>query len=83
MDKIKATSMTDEQLREALEQAETALHEMVYQHNVSALARPSDLKLARKNIARIKTELRARELKQLEEAGDLKRDRIRARRKKK
>ncbi|WCL82815.1 50S ribosomal protein L29 [Saprospira sp. CCB-QB6] len=83
MDKIKATSMTDEQLKEALEQAETALQEMVYQHNVSALARPSDLKLTRKNIARIKTELRARELKQLEEAGDLKRDRIRARRKKK
>jgi large subunit ribosomal protein L29 len=64
-----------------LENAETLYQDMLYNHNVASFENTSELTVARKNIARIKTAMRAIELKQQEENGELKRDRIRARRK--
>lgn len=81
MEKFDAKNMTAEQLNESLKEAENLYQEMLYNHNVAALENTSDLTIARKNIARIKTALRVIDLKQQEENGELKRDRIRARRK--
>jgi large subunit ribosomal protein L29 len=81
MEKFEAKDMTAEQLKESLNEAEALYQDMLYNHNVAALENSSELTVARKNIARIKTALRAIELKQQEENGELKRDRIRARRK--
>lgn len=81
MEKIDVKNMSAEQLKESLENAETLYQDMLYNHNVASLENTSELTVARKNIARIKTAMRAIELKQQEENGELKRDRIRARRK--
>jgi large subunit ribosomal protein L29 len=81
MEKFEAKDMTAEQLQESLNEAEVLYQDMLYNHNVAALENTSELTVARKNIARIKTALRTIELKQQEENGELKRDRIRARRK--
>lgn len=81
MEKFDAKDMTAEQLQVSLNEAEVLYQEMLYNHNVAALENPSELTVARKNIARIKTALRVIKLKQQEENGELKRDRIRARRK--
>ena len=85
MEKIeskKLSSMTLEELVTELESTETLYQEMLYNHNVSALTNVLEMKITRKNVARIKTEIRSRELAQLEQNGELGRDKIRARRKK-
>jgi large subunit ribosomal protein L29 len=81
MEKFDAKDMTAEQLQVSLNEAEVLYQDMLYNHNVAALENASELTIARKNIARIKTALRVIKLKQQEENGELKRDRIRARRK--
>ena len=54
--------LADKDLRDKLENAETALHQMKLNHAVSPLENPSQIKIARRDIARIKTELHQREL---------------------
>jgi len=83
MEKIEAKNLTDEQLSQELNSAELTYHELMYNHNVDGdknAKNTQELKIARKNIARIKTEIRSRELTQLEKSGELGRDRIRERR---
>ena len=85
MEKIESknlNSMTLEQLYTELENTETLYQETLYNHNVSAVSNANEMKITRKNVARIKTEIRSRELAQLEQNGELQRDKIRARRKK-
>jgi len=50
------------ELVEKIENAETALDKMKLNHQVTPLECPSQIKIARRDIARMKTELRQREL---------------------
>ena len=55
-------TLADQELREKLENAEAALQQMKLNHSVAPLEYPSQIKAARRDIARMKTELRQREL---------------------
>jgi large subunit ribosomal protein L29 len=60
--KIKEVNeLADKDLREKLELAEAALHQMKLNHSISPLENPSQIKAARRDIARMKTVLRQRE----------------------
>ena len=54
--------LADKDLREKLENAEAALQQMKLNHSVTPLENPSQIKAARRDIARMKTVLRQREL---------------------
>lgn len=54
--------LADKDLREKLEQAEVALNNAKFNHQVTPLENPSQIKAARRDIARMKTVLRQREL---------------------
>ena len=60
-EEIKELTTTD--LQDRLEQMEKEYRQMVINHSVSPLDNPAKIKADRRMIARIKTELRARELK--------------------
>ena len=76
MAKLELKDLDVQGLNQKLEETETMYHSMKYNNAVSSLENTSELKLVRRDIARIKTEIRAREL-----AGSTqKRDKIQARR---
>ena len=50
------------ELVEKLESAVDALNKKKLNHNITPLENPSEIKVARRDIARMKTELRQREL---------------------
>lgn len=76
-------SLSTEDLKVKLAEVEKAYEDLRFTHSVSSLSNPSTLGNLRRDIARIKTELRQRELTVLTESGQApKRDKIRARRKK-
>ena len=50
------------ELVEKLESTVDSLNKMKINHNVTPLENPSEIKVARRDIARMKTELRQREL---------------------
>ena len=54
--------LADKDLREKLEQTEEALIRMKLNHQVTPLENPMQIKGVRRDIARMKTELRQREL---------------------
>lgn len=54
--------LADKDLREKLEQTEAAFHNMKLNHQVTPLENPMQIKAVRRDIARMKTELRQREL---------------------
>ena len=60
MTEIKQRS--DKDLRERIENEVAAYNTMKMNHAVSPLENPSQIKAARRDIARLKTELRSREL---------------------
>ena len=55
--------LTDKELKDRLEQAEKDYVQLKIQHSISPLDNPAKITLDRRTIARMKTELRARELK--------------------
>jgi large subunit ribosomal protein L29 len=55
--------LTDKELKDRLEAAEKDYAQLKIQHSISPLDNPAKITLDRRNIARMKTELRARELK--------------------
>ncbi len=55
-------ALADNELREKLENAEAALSQTKLNHKITPLENPSQIKAARRDIARMKTELRQREL---------------------
>lgn len=79
--KLELHKLSIEELKAELATVEKQYQGMKYQNLVATLADTSKIAVMRRNVARIKTELRARELAELEKAGPLKRDKIRARRK--
>jgi|NOAtaT_6_FD_contig_41_7149088_length_973_multi_1_in_0_out_0_2 large subunit ribosomal protein L29 len=68
-----------EELAVELSNAELLSQDLRYNHSIASLQNTQELRLARKDIARIKTELRSRELSS---DNNLQRDKILARRKK-
>ena len=54
--------LSDKDLRERIENEVAAYNTMKLNHAVSPLENPSQIKAARRDIARLKTELRSREL---------------------
>ena len=54
--------LADKDLREKLEQTEAALNNQKLNHQVTPLENPMQIKAVRRDIARMKTELRQREL---------------------
>ncbi|KXA45264.1 50S ribosomal protein L29 [Prevotella corporis] len=55
-------SLESKELIEKIENAETALAKMKLNHQITPLENPSLIKAARRDIARMKTELHQREL---------------------
>ncbi len=55
--------LSDKELLERLDAAEKEYVQEKIQHSISPLDNPAKITLDRRNIARIKTEIRARELK--------------------
>ncbi len=62
MKKESFAEVTTQDLRDRLDQMELEYVQLKAQHAVSPLDSPSKITRARKEIARVKTELRAREL---------------------
>ena len=56
------TELADKDLREKLEQTVEAYNKMKLNHKVTPLENPSQIKATRRDIARMKTVLREREL---------------------
>lgn len=54
--------LADKDLREKLEQTVATLDKMKFNHQVTPLENPMQIKAVRRDIARMKTELRQREL---------------------
>ena len=59
MNELKELSAKD--LAEKLENAVAAYNQLKLNHNITPLENPSQIKIARRDIARMKTELRQRE----------------------
>lgn len=74
--KLDLENLTDQELNSELKTVEEHYNSLKLKHAVSQLTDTSELKKVRKNVARIKTEIRARQLKN----SDVPRDRIQARR---
>lgn len=55
--------LTDKELQDRLDAAEKEYIQLKIQHSISPLDNPAKITLDRRDIARMKTELRARELK--------------------
>ncbi|MBR6118645.1 MAG: 50S ribosomal protein L29 [Paludibacteraceae bacterium] len=54
--------LTTAEIQERLEAEKTSLLQMKLNHSISPLDNPLQIKVARRNIARLATELRAREI---------------------
>lgn len=76
MTKLKLDGLSVEDLRTELDKVEDQYQTMKFTNAVGNLENTSELKTVRRNIARIKTQLRAKEL----EGSTQKRDKIQARR---
>ncbi len=72
--------MSDEELLEQVQKAKKAYDEMRYEHSVTGIESPIALRKLRRDIARMLTELRKRELDRMSEDELAKRSKIRARR---
>ena len=59
--------LTEQELQERLESEETLLVRMKMNHAVSPLDNPNKIVETRRNIARLKTEVRARQIKEQSE----------------
>ena len=62
MNKAEIKELSTKELNERLEAAVVALNQLEINHSVSPLDNPAKITQARKMIARMKTELRSREL---------------------
>lgn len=54
--------LTTEELKERLDTEKANYRQMVMNHSISPIENPSQIKIARRTIARMNTELRQREL---------------------
>ena len=77
---LELQEFSDSDLVSELEGTEVEHQKMRFDHAVKGLDNPMELREMRKDIARIKTEIRRRQLAQMDEAALAKRSKIRARR---
>ena len=75
--------ISDADLRDQLNESTTSLEKMTFDHTVNGIENPLQLRTVRRDVARIKTEIRRRELEALPQEELAKRDQIRRRRRKK
>ncbi|MEP7266015.1 MAG: 50S ribosomal protein L29 [Saprospiraceae bacterium] len=75
-------TMSSTDIADSLVQNRMELQKAEFTHAVKGLDKPSEIKDLRKKIARLETEKRGREMKDLSEAQLAKRSKIRARRSK-
>lgn len=75
--------MSDDDLQNQLSVTESSYQKLTFDHAVSGLNNPMEIREYRKDIARIKTEIRRRELANMSEEQIAKRSKIRFRRRKK
>ena len=77
---LELQEFSDSDLVAELESTEGEHQKMRFDHAVKGLDNPMELRIMRKDIARIKTEIRRRQLGQMDEAALAKRSKIRERR---
>ncbi|MCP3930177.1 MAG: 50S ribosomal protein L29 [Bacteroidetes bacterium] len=80
---LKLQEFTDAILESELAETEVQYQKMKFDHAIKGLENPILLKEVRRDIARLKTEVRRRELKELSEEDLANRSKIRSRRRKK
>jgi large subunit ribosomal protein L29 len=78
---IELQEMSVDAIQSELVQIEADLGRMMFDHGSKGLQNPLDLKSTRKDISRLKTELRAREIKAMSPTELAGRSKIRLRRK--
>ncbi len=76
-------ALSTEELQQELSANETQLNKMKFDNAVTGLDNPLQIRETRRDVARIKTELRSREMSEMTESQIAKRSKIRARRAKK
>ena len=74
---------SDDELRSQLTVTEADYHKLVFDHAIKGLDNPLEIREFRRDIARMKTEVRRRELESMTEEQLASRSKIRHRRKKK
>jgi len=79
---LELKELDDAELKNDLAETQEQYKKLKFDHAVKGLDNPLDLKEVRRNIARLKTEERRRELSAASEADLAKRSKIRARRRK-
>jgi len=80
---IELQEFSSPELMDELKQTQAQYQKMTFDHAIKGLDNPILLKEVRRDIARLKTEVRRRELVEMGDEGLANRDRIRARRRRK
>ena len=79
---LELQSFSDTDLQSQLTESEAQYQKLRFDHAVTGLDNPQVLKEVRRDIARLRTEVRKREMAKMDEAQVAKRSKIRARRRK-
>ncbi|MFT5832414.1 MAG: large subunit ribosomal protein L29 [Cognaticolwellia sp.] len=79
-DKLQTAAFTAEELGEELRNAEANYQRLRFDHSTTGLDNPNTLVEVRRDIARLKTEVRKRHLAELSEEGIANRSKIKSRR---
>jgi large subunit ribosomal protein L29 len=74
--------MSDTDLKSELDQIRTQYQKLMFDHTIKGLDNPQNIRTTRRDIARLMTEIRRREVEGMSKEQLAKRTRIRARRKK-
>lgn len=80
---VELRSASDADLQDQLNETTASLDKMKFDHTVNGIENPLQLREVRRDVARIKTEVRRRELEALSPEAAAKRDQIQRRRRKK
>ncbi|MBK8516813.1 MAG: 50S ribosomal protein L29 [Saprospiraceae bacterium] len=78
---LELQTMSVETIEAELSQSKTDLNRMKFDHGAKGLENPLEIGILKRDIARLKTELRAREVKSMTDEQLAKRSNIRLRRK--
>lgn len=73
-------SLSETDLQADLQALELSYQKLIFEHNVKGLEDPLDLRVMRRNIARVHTEIRSRQISVMSEADLAKRTKTRERR---
>lgn len=80
---VELRNASEADLQDQLTETVASLEKMKFDHTVNGIENPLQLRAIRRDVARIKTEIRRREIEALSPEEQAKRDRIRNRRRKK